>query len=204
MLDQRKSEIRIYWLIASLEPLRVLMYREGTTRLTSQPFKLDDFENPLIHITNAFQQKNHPDFDPAVELKWEFDRLERHLVEERGLAAPGHLERELRPRLRACLAFVARAARERLASPPTQGHYFGLYGADFILDGRLRPWLTEVQRGPGLSHDDPVKARLIPPMLAEALRIVLEIQAQRRAGEPPGPLASVRNFEWVVDEAAAS
>ena len=61
LLQGRKSEIRLYWLIACLDPLLVLLYKEGTVRLNSLPFVLDDFDNPLVHVTNVYQQKQHPD-----------------------------------------------------------------------------------------------------------------------------------------------
>ena len=48
----------MYWLIASLNPLLVLMYPEGTVRLTTKKFKLSHLDDPLIHITNLYQQKN--------------------------------------------------------------------------------------------------------------------------------------------------
>ncbi len=69
LLDGRKSEIRVYWLIASLDPLMVLVYRHGYARYTLLPFQLGDYENPLVHTTNTFQQKKHPDYDPVDEPK---------------------------------------------------------------------------------------------------------------------------------------
>ena len=38
LLSGRKSEIRLYWLIANLDPLIVLLYREGTVRLNTLLF----------------------------------------------------------------------------------------------------------------------------------------------------------------------
>ena len=38
LLSGRKSEIRLYWLIANLDPLMVLLYREGTVRLNTLLF----------------------------------------------------------------------------------------------------------------------------------------------------------------------
>lgn len=199
LLDGKKSELRIYWLIASLDPLLVLMYPEGTARLTSMPFKLDDFSNPLIHITNVYQQKKHGGVDPDTELKWDFARLQDYLSRAKG-APPDFLTRVLPERLRQCLAYVVRACEEQLRETPVEGLFFGLYGADVILDEELRPWLTEVQRGPGLSHDDTIKQRVLPPMLRGAVSIVLEILAKKRRGEPSGELTSTYGFQWVIRE----
>jgi tubulin polyglutamylase TTLL5 len=201
LLDGKKSEIRIYWLIASLDPLLVLMYPEGTARLTLQPYKLDDFDNPLIHITNIYQQKKHGGYNPDAVLKWGFPRLQEYLATEK--AAPGKfLDEVLTPRLRQSLAYVVRANIESLKQTPSSGLFFGLYGADFILDDRLTPWLTEVQKGPGLSHDDDVKQRLLPAVLRGAASIVLEILALKRKGQPFTALSSTHGYEWVIRDPA--
>lgn len=201
LLDGRKSEIRIYWLIACLEPLQVLLYREGTVRLNSLPFKLNDFENQLIHVTNVYQQENHPDFDPSIVLKWTFDDLESYVTNKLGLASAGFIENQLKPALKKYLAYVVHAARDELIRRPNSGLFFGLFGADLILDDQLRPWLTEVQKGPGLSLSDPVKQRVIPPMLEEAVFVELEIQRRLTSGESLKHLERVRGFEWVINEA---
>ena len=201
LLDGKKSEIRIYWLIASLDPLLVLMYPEGTARLTLQPYKLDDFDNPLIHITNVYQQKKHGDYNPNAVLKWGFPRLQEYLATEK--AAPGKfLDEVLTPRLRQSLAYVVRANIESLKQTPSSGLFFGLYGADFILDDQLTPWLTEVQKGPGLSYSDNVKQHVLPAMLRGATSIVLEILALKRKGQPLTALSSTHGYEWVIGDPA--
>ena len=68
LLSHRKSEIRIYFLVLTLFPLRVLLCNEGTVRLNTLPFELGQWDNPLIHITNVYQQKKHPNYDPDAVL----------------------------------------------------------------------------------------------------------------------------------------
>ncbi len=201
LLEGRKSEIRVYWLVASVSPLMVLMYRDGTARLNTLPFRLDDFDNQLIHVTNSYQQKTHPDYDPDVELKWDWQRLESYVSQELGIGPADFLESTLRPTLKRYLACIAEASRPALSVVPETGDCFALFGADLILDDTLHPWLTEVQRGPGLSHDDPIKSKIIPPMLSEALRIVLEVQRRKREESTLTGLDAVERFEWVVNEA---
>lgn len=197
LLDGKKSELRIYWLIASLDPLLVLMYPEGTARMTLQPFKLDDFSNPLIHITNTYQQKKHAGYNPDAVLKWSFPQLEEYLVKEKSAPA-SFLGEVLRPRLRQSLAYSVRASIENLRKTPPSGLFFGLYGADFILDDQLTPWLTEIQKSPGLSQDDDVKRGVVLPMLNGAVSIILEILALKRKGEPLTALSSTHGYEWVI------
>lgn len=197
LLNGKKSELRIYWLIASLDPLLVLMYPEGTARMTLQPFKLDDFSNPLVHITNAYQQKKHGGRDLEAELKWDFSRLQDYLSSTKR-APPDFIARVLPAKLAQCLAYVVRACEQRLRETPPDGVFFGLYGADFIVDDDLSPWLTEIQRGPGLSHDDAIKQRVLPPMLRGAMSIVLEVLARKRRGERVTALSSTCGFQWVM------
>jgi hypothetical protein len=198
LLEGRKSEIRVYWLVASLDPLLVLMYREGTVRLNTKPFSLDDFENTLIHVTNVFQQKSHPEYDPSAVLKWSFLDWERYLIENLKLAPPNYVETVLKPQLKRMISFVVDASAGSLSQCPAQGLCFALFGSDIIFDDTLHPWMTEVQKGPGLSFDDPIKRNVIPPMLNEAVAIMLEIRRRKREGLGFATLDAVRNFEWVI------
>lgn len=201
LLDGRKSEIRVYWLVLNLDPLMVLVYPECTVRLNSLPFKLDDFDNQLVHVTNVYQQKNHPDYDPDLVLKWPFERLGSYIHEELGIGAADYLDAQLRPRIREILSSVAHAGREKLGNEyPEQGDCFAVFGADMIIDDQLRPWLSEVQKGPGLSFSDSVKRKVIPPMLGEAARIALEVRERRLKGKPLANLKSVQGYDWVVNE----
>lgn len=198
LLQGRKSEIRIYWLVASLDPLLVLMYREGTVRLNTMPFSLDDFDNTLVHVTNVFQQKSHPDYDPSVVLKWSFSDWENYLIRDLKLAPENYVEGHLKPQLKRMLSFVIRAAVPSLEHQPATGLFFGLLGADIIFDDKLHPWLTEIQKGPGLSFDDAIKKKVIPPMLNEAVAIMLEVRRRKRDGLSLKELDAVRRFEWVI------
>lgn len=197
LLEGRKSELRIYWLIASLDPLLVLMYRQGTVRLTSREFKLGDFDDPLIHITNTYQQKRHGGVGPDTVLKWDFPHLQAYLTREKATPAD-HVESVLVPRLGRVLERVVHACIGELRQLPAAGHFFGLYGADVILDDALNPWLTEIQKGPGLSYDDAVKQTVIPPMLRGSLEFQMQVLRAKRAGRPLSDLPVPPGFLRVI------
>jgi hypothetical protein len=132
-------------------------------------------------------------------LKWDYRKLQSYLADELRVAPPDFIERQLKPRLKEILRFVVLAARGYLSGWRPDRPYFGLYGADILLDRQLRPWLTEIQLGPGLSFSDPVKKGLIPPMLREAVEIALEVHRRKEKRRPSYRLESVRGFEWVFD-----
>jgi hypothetical protein len=202
LLHGRKSEMRVYFAILCVHPLRVVMWPEGTVRLTMQEFKLGDYDNPLIHLANVYQQKKHPDYRPDLELKWDFATLQDYVEKDLKLCGPDWIEQTLKPRLRRCLAYITRAAKKRLVRERLpRGLCFGLFGADIMLDQKLNPWITEIQKGPGLSFSDSVKAKVIPPMLGELIHLACEHREIVMKGKHQNtPLESIKRFEWVVRE----
>jgi len=201
LLEGRKSEIRVYWLVANLNPFMVLLYPEATVRLNSLPFKLDDFDNPLVHVTNVYQQQKHPQYDSSIKLKWTFEDLDQYLSKDLGIAGSDFLQAKLIPRIGRILRTVSLASRQKLQSNyPEQGDCFAVFGADLIIDENLKPWLSEVQEAPGLNFSDAVKRDVIPPMLGEAARIALEVRNRRFNNKSFRDLESVRKFQWVVND----
>lgn len=202
LLDGKKSEIRMYWLIASLDPFMVLLYPEGTVRLNTLPYTLDQLDNPLIHVTNAYQQKSHPDYDPDAVLKWTFAALGEFLAEKGGEADAGFVGQRLVETVKGHLRVVSRGAYANLIRGLNPGGgFFGLYGVDMIVDEALKVWLTEIQKGPGLSYSNLVKKRLIPPMFTEAIQIMFEVRRRKLRGESLSSLDTMQRFEWVINEA---
>ncbi len=202
LLDGKKSEIRMYWLIASLDPFLVLLYPEGTVRLNTLPYTLDQLDNPLIHVTNAYQQKSHPDYDPDAVLKWTFAALGEFLAEKEGEADAGFVGKRLVETVKGHLQVVSRGAYSNLIQGTKPEGCFGVYGVDMIVDDTLKVWLTEIQKGPGLSYSNPVKKRLIPPMFNEAVQIMFEVRRRKLRGESLLKLDAMQRFEWVINEAS--
>ena len=178
LLDGRKSELRTYWLVASLEPL-VVLYHPGTVRLNVQAYRRDEYDNDLIHITNtrrqlqsaalnATQRANH---GASLGLKWTHEQLRADLM-ERGYGSDSW--ERLQHTIRQILIRTVNATVYELTDRVGEARgTFQLFGADFVVDDELQPWLTEVQVGPGLSHDEPVKASIIPALVADAAAIGL-------------------------------
>jgi len=197
LLNDRKSEIRVYWLIASLDPLRVYFYPEGSVRLCTAPYKLDDFENTSIHIANTFQQKKDPAYDGS-KVKWSFADLDRYLLSTGVVNQEEYMKQVLLPKVKASLRQVVRAAAADLRDQPENGMFFGFYGTDFIIDDNLVPWLEDIQIGPGLSYKNEVKKKYLPKMLLEATAIMLEIQDKKSKNQPLDHISAQKDFERLL------
>lgn len=193
LLEGRKSEIRIYWLVGCVDPLKVFVFPEGTVRLAAESFTLANFANKFIHVTNIDQQKDHPGFADLV-FKWTFADLEKYLEPKYEQVKPGFLEEVIMPQVYEILAYVAKSCGHLISRTRGEGYCFGLYGADFILDQSLKPWLTEIQLGPGYNYEDKVKARLIPRLVQEAVQIAMEMKYRKSMGEPIDKLDSQKEF----------
>jgi len=200
-------EIRSYWLVASVDPF-IVLYRDGTVRLTTVDYKTDDWENPLIHITNTKQQKKA---DPnyyltEVERKWSLQQLADYLqLTKKIQVEPSVWLEDLRAHLKHIIGKCARGALPQMRA--LKGDYqiwdgrFELFGMDVILDDHLNIWLTEIQDGPSLSLDPGTKRHLIPEMLSELVDIMLEVDhAHRFNNHKIPPLQSIGKWEIIDTE----
>lgn len=203
LLDGRKSELRTYWLVASLKPL-VVLYHPGTVRLNLLPYRRAEYDNDLMHITNTRRQLQSPALNAtqrashgaSLGLKWTHAMLKDDLA-ARGYGADGweRLQHTIRQILIRSVNATLSELTERVGE--TRGT-FQLFGADFIVDDSLNPWLTEVQVGPGLSHDEPVKASIIPLVVNDAAAIGLAASRAALVGGREGEAAMARLGEGTV------
>jgi len=202
LLNGKKMEIRTYWVIGSLDPYLVF-YHDGTVRLTTRDYKTDEWSDPLIHITNTKQQREaDPNYDLTEhERKWTVDQLADYLVEHKKISnSERWLEEELRPTLKKYISIIASAAYPHLLSHKPEKGWDGrweLLGMDVILDHNLKPWLTEIQMGPGLSRDRGIKELLLPRMLEELIDIILEIDHEYRMTGSVSEIMSLKYWQQV-------
>ena len=191
LLNGRKSELRIYWVILSTEPLVAYLYDTGTVRLTSKKFVLGNFDDKAIHLTNTFQQKQQESYDPSQTLKWSFNDLDNYLFTEGKTNSRAFTSEQLIPELQSHLGIILEATKDELArNLPKTGHCFALLGADVILDDDLKVYITEIQEGPGLSFDDPIKEKLIPQMLADLTQLICDSKLCDINGSPYTDISS--------------
>jgi len=201
-LEGKKMEIRTYWFI-TLDPLHVF-YHDGTVRLTTRDYKADDWNDPLIHITNTKQQKlADPNYEnTASERKWTLQDLGQYL-QGKGMVEDGDkFMVTLKDTLKDFIATVARASLPHFLSLKKKSGWDGRYellGMDVILGNDLRVWMTEIQDGPSMSRDPgTIKEKLIPEILTELADIILEIDQSERFGIPLStPLRSLRGWEEI-------
>ena len=96
LIDGKKSHIRLYLMIASVQPLRAYLWQGGVVRFAPAAFRQADgwLDDNAIHITNTALHKDHPDLvvikDPKVDGRgnvWSLAAVFRHL-KDRGVDTP--------------------------------------------------------------------------------------------------------------------
>lgn len=148
LIDGRKYVLRLYVLITSIDPLQVYLYREGLVKLASEPFSLDELDNPYAHLTN-------PDIN-ALNEKAEAPVVFYSLEHYRNLLAlRGKDSDVLFQKIRDLVTLTIIASREkfrsRIESAKINQHAcYELLGLDCMIDADLKPWILECNLSPSL------------------------------------------------------
>jgi tetratricopeptide (TPR) repeat protein len=182
-----KSHLRLYLLVTGTDPLQAWMWEDGIVRFAPRPFSRGgDWMGRLdMHVTNTALHRGNPLLQvvqseaDAEGHVWSLDALVAALpTGEEGRAAfrarLRQLGRDVVVALAAVGSFAKPAPGARFSYPPK------LFGLDVVVDARLRPWLAEVQYGPGLQGNALVD-RINERLLRAVQQLILE-PVRARAG----------------------
>jgi len=148
LINERKYVLRLYVLIASVEPLRVYLYDEGFAKLASDPYDINDLDNPFSHLTNPDINALNEESDAPVV----FVNLGEY---KKWLREQGHDDVALFDKVRDLVTITAISVRERMRTrtnnitAPTNGCY-ELMGFDCFISADLKPYLLECNLSPDL------------------------------------------------------
>ena len=146
--DGYKYVLRCYILVTSVEPLRFYWYHEGSAKLTSEKFNLDDLDNPYRHLTNPDINENNDDVE--IPVTFHSFKVYRQWLKDQGID-----DEKLFDDLRDMLALTVIAARDKLRNQSQeytadlQGTY-ELIGIDCMIDSNIKPWIVECNLSPSL------------------------------------------------------
>lgn len=63
------------------------------------------------------------------------------------------------------IAYDSMRASAMFLNPDRKGHNFEIFGFDFMIDSKFRPWLIEINTNPCLELNCPVLMEVIPQMV---------------------------------------
>ncbi len=148
LINDRKYVLRLYVLVSSVEPLRVYLYDEGFAKLASDPYDIDDLDNPFAHLTNPDINALNEDAEAPVVFV-NFNEYRKWLREQ------GHDDVDLFDKVRDLVTLTSLSVRERMRTrtsqinAPTNGCY-ELMGFDCFINSELKPYILECNLSPDL------------------------------------------------------
>ena len=196
--DQKKFDLRIYFLIASLDPL-IVLYHDGYLRVAL------DVYSPTInkhtkrsHLTNAKVQKskNMKQYSKNKETtRRPFSAMREILNKKTSLD-------DIRCNIMRALVDIIKAERIPIQKSHSRCPLcFSLLGADFLLDTDNHVWISEVQSGPGLPTTTNTTKVFFKQLLPSVIDIMEEIdQNRKRMSKTLLPLNKLKNFHVMINE----
>eukprot|EP00117_Sycon_ciliatum_P003274 scpid64433/ scgid2094/ Tubulin polyglutamylase TTLL4; Tubulin--tyrosine ligase-like protein 4 len=149
----RKFHMRLYLVLTSLSPLRVLAHDEGLVLFAVHNYSLDagTFEDMKVHLTNsAVADRNKAQ---GSLNGWLLSTLWKHLTLMIGHSAVQSMQRNIDD------AFVKLALSAQLENGGFEqrrsGGCFDLLGVDVLVDSKHRVHVMEVNVGPEVVSQDP-------------------------------------------------
>jgi hypothetical protein len=193
--NHRKYDVRMFWFVASIDPL-VVLYQDGYTRIGNAEYREDNFDNTVSHLTT------HTGL--GEEGKATFQEFSDHITRH---AASVHLKsvrdpvQHVRNQFKEALADFVDAFKDLSFSPTNQEltaeNGFGFYGADFILDNDLDVWLIEPQKGCGMDEDYDFRVEMHDRLFRGLVDTMQEVWQKQENGKPLLPLENTGDWDVI-------
>ena len=186
LVYKRKFDIRCYGLITAFNShTQGYFYHDGYLRTSSKEFSLRN-SNKFVHLTNDAVQKKSEDYGKFEHgNKLSYPEFQKYLETNHSNV---DFYRDLWPQIRR-LVTISYEATAPVLDPMHRKHCFEVLGYDFMVDEQFKVWLIEVNTNPCLALSSAYLARLIPAMLDNAFRIVVDSHF-------PEPEGRRRTSEW--------
>ena len=180
LINGHKSDLRLYVLVTSYDPLIIYLYEEGLARFAAVKYDMSgsNLWNPCMHLCNYSINKYHSDYVASDNVenddrghKWSLSAFLKHLrannintkelmqsIEDVIIKSIVSVEFSVNS---ACKMFV-----------PHRNNCFEVYGFDILVDSNLKPWLLEVNMSPSLNTDSAIDMKIKSSMLCDTLTLV--------------------------------
>jgi tubulin monoglycylase TTLL3/8 len=174
LIHGRKFDFRCYGVLASVNGgLRGYFYEDAYIRTSCKEFDIEDVHNKFVHLTNDAVQKYSADYGKYENgNKLSLQDFQKYLRATYPLLGI-EVWRDIMPQIRKLVTDSYRAVYGKI-DPFRLHNSFELFGYDFMLDENFRLYLIEVNTNPCLEMSCPLLARIIPEVLDNTFRLVLD------------------------------
>ena len=199
---RHKMDIRMYVLVASIDPLIVLL-QPGIGRVAAGVYSERNFDNKSAHITNTSkgaQPISWKEIQQTVRHHYQTHKemLEQRLNPNGGVFDPAE---HVLNQMKSIAADIVEAFKERsfVKGDLSADNGFSYIGYDFYIDNDLDVHILELNRHIRLQHPRGLPNRSYE-FLSESIDIVKEIHQKQSLGVAVMPLQAMGSFDVVYDE----
>ncbi|CAI6373504.1 unnamed protein product [Macrosiphum euphorbiae] len=172
-----KIDLRQWFLVTSMNPVVVWMYKEGYVRFCTNSFSMGNMHES-IHLSNVRLQIRYRKIRNSqvpAECMWDYRELQNHL---RNIGQEYVWDELIFPGMSESIYAVLQAATD---TSFYRDNTFQLYGADFLIADNFIPYLIEINSIPGLNPSTSVIANLVPMLLGDIIKVTVDYKKNLNA-----------------------
>mmetsp|Transcript_462 Transcript_462/g.681 ORF Transcript_462/g.681 Transcript_462/m.681 type:complete len:503 (-) Transcript_462:38-1546(-) len=195
--QQRKFDVRVFWLVASMDPL-IVLYIDGYVRIGNADYDESDFSNTRNHLTtHTFL---------GEEGKASYEQLNQKLVDhveehpELKATLPTDPATHVRNQFKESIGMLVDTFKKdtfKTGPPLAAEDGFEFYGADCVLDNELDMWMIEAQDDTGMDEDHYFRLEMHHQIFYGMGLVLAEIWDKQAKGLPILPLKNAGKWEVV-------
>jgi hypothetical protein len=168
LFQNRKFDLRVWVLID--HDMKLYVFKECYVRLSTEAYRLDNFEEKFVHLTNNALQKYSENYTEDDTLKStkdleDFVRMNR----KPDFSFHDHVWEKMKEMI--CLVYNCSIKH---LNPSNKNKSFEIFGYDFMIDHNLRTWLIEINTNPSITMGGKILDAYIPRMIDDALKLTLD------------------------------
>ena len=175
----RKFDIRIWILMISGQENYVYIFKQGHLKATSAEYDINS-QSPFIHLTNYSIQKHDLLFSTKEigneisykEFQDELDKTNSKI----------NFMKDIYPKIVYIIRLAIGSGKNNI-NRMNRSNCFEIYGCDFILDEKYKPYLLEININPGLEISSPLISKLVPRMVDDALKLTIDKKWNKKENE---------------------
>ena len=175
----RKFDIRIWIMLIAGQENFVYIFKQGHLKATCGQYDINS-SSPFIHLTNYSVQKHNADFS-KIEIGNEisYDEFQEELDKTN---TGKNFFKDIYPKIVYIIRLAVGSGKSNL-NHLNRTNCFEIFGCDFILDQKFKPYLLEINLNPGLEISSPLISKLVPRMVDDALKLTIDAKYYKNKEE---------------------
>ena len=179
LYQERKFDIRICIMLIAGQENCVYIFKQGHLKATCAKFDITSSLH-FIHLTNYSVQKHNADFS-KIEIGNEISYEEFQNELDKNNSGKNFFK-DIYPKIVYIIRLAVGAGKYNI-NHLNRTNCFEIFGCDFILDQKYKPYLLEINLNPGLEISSPLISKLVPRMVDDALKLTIDSKFYRNKEE---------------------